>query len=438
MPRDGLVPGALPLVGHALAFISNKPGFLARCRDQYGDTVLLSIGGPTWLLNDPTDVKHVLVDSAKYYEKTTKLTSARGRELSGNGLHTAVGGRHVELRRTVQPLFHRRMMESHEQAVRAEAEAWIAARCHEEVVDVWPSMLKLTQQIMLRALFGDDEVSERDAFTQAVATRRRFIEYFFTSNLPRAELWPLPIVWEYRRARATIDRVLRREITRRRAAPDRYGLANDWLSMLCFAEDRQGVRLGTDQVRDEAMTLTSTGYETVAAMLTWTLHLLAHHPGAQQHAAMASELPRSTFPAQVLDEAMRLYPPTWLFVRIATNDDVLPSGHRVMAGDKVYLCPLTMHRHPAWHEAPGQFQPQRFAADIVRDRPRFTFFPFGGGARQCIGEPFARMEAEVVLRHLLRRWALVPRSPREVPLRASIVLEPRGALRVQLMRRATD
>jgi cytochrome P450 len=304
------------------------------------------------------------------------------------------------------------------------------------VVDVWREMLALTQQIMLRALLGPETVAEEAAFGEAVALRRRYIEYFFTSNVPAAEHLPLPIVFEYRRARRTFDRVLFREIQRRRLQPT----GNDWLSMLVHAEGRDGVRFTDAQVRDEAMTLTSTGYETVAAALCWSLHLLAHHPSVQQELAVEGWLADSpnghpTLLSHVLDEAMRLYPPTWLYVRVATTANTLPSGYPVAVGTKVYLSPYTMHRHPAWYDQPEQFTPRRMAISDAAPRPRFTYFPFGGGARQCIGEPFARMEAHQVLRSVLPAFALVPRTARTVPLRASIVLEPRGGLPLELRSR---
>jgi cytochrome P450 len=113
-------------------------------------------------------------------------------------------------------------------------------------------------------------------------------------------------------------------------------------------------------------------------------------------------------------------------------DDTLPGGTNVQLGDKIYLSPYTMHRHPAWYPEPDRFDPERFADEAVRSRPRFAFYPFGGGARQCIGEPFARLEITLVLAAILRRFRLEPASPLPVPLRPSIVLEPRGGLPIRL------
>lgn len=429
-------PFAWPVIGHALAFERDKPAFLRDCQLRHGDCVRLEIGGPTWLLNDPADVKHVLVDQSTRYEKTPKLTSARGRALSGSGLHTATGLDHLFLRRMVQPLFHRRVVEGHTRLLREVTDRHVAGWRAGQVIDLWEEMLRLSQQVMLRALFGEAFVDEGGRFADAVTIRRRYIEYFFTSNIPGAEHWPLPIVHRYRAARRHMVAVIDGQIALRRRGETS---GDDWLSMLVRAEGRDGTRLTDTQVRDEAVTLTSTGYETVAAALTWAGHLLSHHQDAQarvraevQAAEPAADAPALPLTTRVLDESLRLYPPTWLYVRVAVAADTLPGGAAVRAGDKIYLSPYTMHRHASWYAHPDRFDPEHFSDDAVRGRPRFAFYPFGGGARQCIGEPFARRESLTVLAALLRRFRLEPVGPESVALRPSIVLEPRGGLRVRL------
>lgn len=436
-------PRGLPLVGHALAFLRDKPQFLLSCRQHYGDCVRLHLGGPTWLLNDPRAVKHVLVDAAERYEKTPKLTTASGRALSGAGLHTATGNEHLHLRRMVQPLFHRHVVAGHEALVLATAERWMRGWRDGQVIDLWQEMLGVSQQIMLHALFGDD-FTDDGRFAEAVTVRRRYIEYYFTSNLPAPDRWPWPIVRRYGTARGIMHAVIDREIARRRDGAFRGAPGDDWLSQLLRTEGRDGARLNDTQVRDEAVTLTSTGYETVAAAVTWTGHLLAQHASVQEAVRDALAAPDDGAPrgapgsdapsmlTRALDEAMRLYPPTWLYVRVAVTPDVLPGGQRVAPGEKVYLAPYTLHRHPDWYPDAERFDPERFLPDAVRARPRFTYFPFGGGARQCLGEPFARMEARVLMRALLQRFRLEPLTAAVVPLRASIVLEPRGGLPVRL------
>jgi cytochrome P450 len=430
-------PRALPVVGHALSFLRDKPAFLRAVQQQYGDCVPLDIGGPTWLLNDPADVKHVLVNAAGNYEKTPKLTSARGRELSGRGLHTSTGLEHVYLRRMVQPLFHKRVVEGHAGLVRDVVDAQLATWTTDATVDVLAGCFHVAQQVMLRALFGAPFRDPDDAFAEAVTARRAYIEHFFTSNLPRPEYWPLPVVRRYRAAQRTLHAVIDREVSHRRQAG---ASGDDWLSMLVSSTDREGQPLTDAQLYDEAITLTATGYETVAAALAWTLHLLSVHGDVQAQLreecaardALDPVWSDQSLMTRVLNESMRLYPPTWLYVRVAIADDALPTGARIRAGDKIYLSPFTMHRHPAWYASPTTFNPDHFAAAAVRDRPRFAFYPFGGGARQCIGEPFARLELAIILSALLRRFHVAAVRTDAPRWRPSIVLEPRGGLPLRL------
>lgn len=437
-----LAPTGLPLVGHALSFVRDKTGFLSRCRDEYGDCVPLNIGGPTWLLNDPAAIKHVLVESAERYEKTPKLTSERGRALSGSGLHTATGAEHVFLRRMVQPLFHKQIVRGHIGLVRDVAQTYFQRYRSGQTIDLLDAMLDLSQRVMLRALFGASFQDTDGRFAQAVTARRSYIEFFFTSNLPSPEYWPVPVVQRYRRARVHLHDVIDREIAARRRG-NGHGDVNgeDWLTMLVDSTGRDGSPLTDAQIRDEAMTLTSTGYETVAAALTWSGHLLSQHPSVQsmlradlQTASTASGTSDPPLLNMVLNESMRLFPPTWLYVRVAVADDVLPNGVKIARGDKIYLSPFTMHRHPAWFDRPNAFDPSRFSEAAARERPRFAFYPFGGGARLCLGEPFARMEMSLLLAELVRQFRLLPASDAPIRFRPSIVLEPRYGLPVRLER----
>lgn len=423
-------PLALPLIGHALAFLRDKPGFLDATRRQYGDCVRLNIGGPTWLLNRPDDVKHVLVDHASLYEKTPKLTSRRGRALSGDGLHTATGAEHVWLRRMVQPLFHRQIVSQHSHLVQTIADEMLDSWHDGDTIDLLTEMMRWSQRVMIRALFGESFVDPNGQFAAAVTARRAYIEHFFTSNLPSPEYWPLPVVRRYERGVVHLHRVIGEQIHLRRRGE--VG-GDDWLSMLVRSTARDGTPLTDTQIRDEAITLTSTGYETVAAGLTWTGHLLALHPDVQS--TLGASAPDAPTFDMVLNESMRLYPPTWLYVRVAIDSDVLPSGASIAPGEKIYLSPYTMHRHPQWYATPTRFNVGHFSEAAVRDRPRFAFYPFGGGARQCIGEPFARLEMSILLAAMVKHFQFLPVDSHTVSLRPSIVLEPRGGLRVRLRRR---
>ncbi len=328
------------------------------------------------------------------------------------------------------------MVEGHARLVRAETDRALGRWQAGQTIDLWEEMLGLTQRVMIAALFGEGFVDPESRFARAVTIRRSYIEFFFTSNLPRPEYWPLPVVRRYRTARQHMASIIDEQIAERR----RHGApGDDWLSMLVGTVGRDGSPLTDRQIRDEAITLTSTGYETVAALLTWAGHLLAQNQSVQasvREETASSDAHDAPLMVRVLNESMRLFPPTWLFVRVAVGGDTLPSGVAVRPGDKIYLSPYTMHRHPNWYARPDHFDPEHFSDEAVKARPRFAFYPFGGGARQCIGEPFARLEAGLVLAEILRRFRLEPGTTEQVALRPSIVLEPRGGLPIRLGDRA--
>ena len=240
-----------------------------------------------------------------------------------------------------------------------------------------------------------------------------------------------------RRLRATIDEEI---ATRRRAAarPD------DLLSRLMDASHDDGEPLSDREIGDEVLTISLTGYDSVSEALTWTLHLLAGDP--ESGAALAAEAaagngpntPRPAYATSVVKESLRLFPPTWLFVRVASGDDRLPSGARIPAGAKVYLCPYVIHRNPRYWPEPDRFAPERFAPGAVAGgRPRYAYFPFGGGPHVCIGETLAMAQIVTVLSGLAARHRLAPAEPRGVVPEGGLSLRPRGGLRMRVAARAT-
>lgn len=202
------------------------------------------------------------------------------------------------------PLSHRHGVVDHEALVRTHAAHWMAHWVNGQVIDLWEEPLGLSQPVLWHALFGSDFRDPDARFAQAVTTRRRYIEYYFTLNLPKADRWPLPIVRRYRTAKRTMT------------------------------EERDGARLTNAQVRDEAVTLTSTGYETVAAAISCTGHLLLHHASLQHNVAFyvrdhladagaVTDEGRASVPTRALDQSMRLYPPTGRFIRRAATPAVV-------------------------------------------------------------------------------------------------------------------
>lgn len=436
-------PTGLPVVGHAPAFMRDKLGFLDQCAQDFGDVVPLHIGGKTLLIRHPEDIKHVLVSQAGNYSKSPRMTSERGKVLSGQGLLTSFGKEHLRLRRMMQPCFHARMAATFDHAINACTQRILGQWQRGKPIDLVEQMSRLAQSVILRAVLGEAFASaEGDidgSFAQAVRTRRQYIEYAFTFPLPFRQSLPTPIVLKYRSAKQLLEQTIAQQIKRRRQA-DSPG--EDMLGLLMQARDSEGQGLDDEALFDEVLTLMITGYETIGEMLTWTLYLIAKHPQTEQElvshitqvmgdqpvrAADVTNLPLVT---QVLNESLRLYPPTWLYVRVAHDDDTLPSGATVAAGTKIYLCPWVVHHDARWWLEPAKFDPQRFADSAAEGRPRYAFFPFGAGPRVCIGEPLARLEGVLAVSEILRQYHLELAADCKVTPKPGITLRPSDPLMV--------
>ena len=423
-------PAGYPLVGHLPAFLYDKLGFLSRCAATYGDVIKLTIGEPTFLLNNPEDIKHILVVNPDNYVKSPRMTSPRGKQLSGAGLLTSVGAAHLRQRRMMQPVFYRKTVESFSKTITEGIGEMLARWTDGMELNLGHEMMGLVQRNIVKTVLGSDADREMPELLDAITIRRLYMEHVFFSPFP--EWMPSRIGWRYRMAMRRIDGVVYRAIHARRTHPTDN---EDLLSLLLRAKYDDGTGMTDQQVRDEAVTLVITGYETIGEALTWTSYLLSQHPDVEAKffaevdevlgglVPSADDLPRLGYSGMVLAESMRLFPPTWIFVRIAQQDDKLPSGATIPAGSKIYLCPYVMQRNPRYFHDPERFDPERFSESAKKSRPQFSYFPFGGGARVCIGEHFAKMEGVLVLASIAQRFrlSLVPGQ--------TIVPEPKMTLR---------
>jgi cytochrome P450 len=417
-------PGGYPIVGHLPPYLHDRLSFLLRCDDGSGRAVRLRLGRVAYLLTDAADVEHVLLRNVRNYTKTPRLTAPRGRRLLGHGLLTSTGAEHLERRRLLQPLFSRRRVGGFGEIVTEVADEIAAGWDDGLLVDVVAEMTTLSRRVIVRALLG--RRSDENELERALEERQRYIEYRFRSLFPLPELAPRPVVAGHRRAVRQIDRALRSAIATRRVDK---GAFDDLLAHLV------DTGLSDDDVRDEALVLLVTGYETVAVALAWTWYLLALHPEAEarvQREADGFDLHSLPYTEAVLSEAVRLYPPTWIFVRVALGADRLPSGLEIPSGAKLYLSQYVVHRSPRYFADPDRFDPGRFAADERPSRPEFAYFPFGGGVRLCIGKPFALLEGVLTLATIARRFRLALETDRRVRADPGVTLRPRGPLRMRV------
>jgi len=398
---------------------------------RHGDTYRVFVPARrsyTYVIHHPDDVKRVLVANHRNYTKGVGLD--RVRILLGKGIMTSEGELWRRQRYMMQPLFHRRVITGFAGVIAQANDRFIARweglAARGELVNLTEEMSELTLEIVLRAIFGRD----LDRLSEQLGGNPFEV-------VTREQSRDLQFAYRFR----SLTKLVAQLIARRRSEPEEHF---DYVAMLMSARDKEsGEPMGERELIDEIMTLIVAGHETTASGLNWTWYLLSQHPAAEArlHAeiAAAAELPAPglaqmealPYTAQVISEALRLYPPGWLLSRRTIEADVL-GGFPVPAGTNVLLPLYLLHRHPQFWKEPERFWPERFAPEHEAERPRFAYMPFAAGPRHCIGETFALYEMLMHLYKVARRYRLtyVPDKPLE--LEAQINLRTRYPLHMRL------
>jgi cytochrome P450 len=398
--------------GNVLDFRRDMLGFITRMAG-YGDVSLFKVGQiPLYLVNHPDIIREVLVTQAKNFHKS--LAFDRLKPLLGNGLLTSEDDFHLRQRRLAAPAFHRQRLEHYAETMVEYADRAQRGWQDGMPVDMSAEMMRLTLAVAGKTLFNADVEADAPEVGKALTDVMRV---FMRINSPFGFLLdrlPLPSNRRAVEARLALDGIVYRLIDERRKSGEDKG---DLLSMLLAARDEEGDRSGmTDlQVRDEVMTIFLAGHETTAVALTWAWYLLAEHPkeARRLHEELdralggrlpsVADLPQLVFTRMVFAETLRLYPPAYMTGRNALVD-FQAGGYTIPAGNVVLISPYVTQRDRRWWDDPECFNPQRWAAGEEEKRPRFAYFPFGGGPRVCIGEQFAWMEGTLVLAALAQRW----------------------------------
>jgi cytochrome P450 len=422
-------------------------GVFAAAAARYGDVVFFRIGARRgYLLTNPADVRHVLQDNARNYRKSPLYEKLR--IFLGNGLLTSEGDFWLRQRRIAQPAFHRQQIAALANvmagAARDVAGQWERLAASGDAVDVEDAMMRLTRTVVLRALLGGDLGPYSASVDDAWSIINRHIGESFWS-LGITDRLPTPRRRRFEAARGELRRAVDHVIAeRRRTGTERA----DLLSMLMAARDEEtGEAMTDEQLRVEVTTFLLAGQETTALALTWTWYLLSQHPAALER--LEEELDRVLggrdpeyadlallpYTRMVLDEALRLYPPAWGFSRQALGDDRL-GGYHLPRGWLAFVLPYVLHRHPRYWPEPDVFDPERFLPERSADRPKFAYLPFGAGPRQCIGNQFALVEAQLALATLAQRYRLVLEPGHRVEPWPLITLRPRFGMRMRLEQRS--
>ena len=434
-PRGHFLWGSLP------EFQRDRLGFVLDLALQYGDVAKMRIGPTTFIqVSHPDGVQHILQENNRNYSKRLKVFETL-RWTLGNGLLTSDGEYWLGQRRLMQPAFHRQHIAGFSELMVSEAQAmldrWGLSASTGQPTNVSVEMMRLTLAIVTRALFSQRVGDDSGALYQALYTLIEDFTFRFDRPFYPSPRLPTPHNRRFKQAQRTVDQVIYSLIEqRRRWSRDE----KDLLALLLAARDEEtGLGMSDQQLRDELITLFSAGHETTAVALSWTLYLLSQHP-AEEHKLReelaqvlnsrlpsAADLPNLPYTRMVIEETLRLYPPAWITNRKAEGDDNV-CGHAIPAGSAIAISPYVVHRLPQYWEHPEVFDPTRFTPERSKDRPRYAYLPFGGGPRQCIGNGFAMVEAQLILATILQRYHLDLAPGSRVKPEPLVTLRPKDAL----------
>jgi cytochrome P450 len=442
-----------PGLGRYLAFnpedIKENPlGFYRRMWEEYGDLVRLPIlpNYCMYIAVHPNYIEHVLSTHQERYSKPDLFKKPMNM-MAGESILTSEGDFWLKHRRLMQPAFHMKQLANL---------ANIMVNCTEslmreweekpdgEVIDIAVETLRLTLKIAGLTLFNTDISDDSSSLGKAFRTGFEFVNYKM-NNLVTPPLWfPTPRNFRFRQSKQTLDNLVQEIINSRHQNPVD---SHDLLSMLMAAKDEEtGEGMSDEQLKNEAITLLIAGHETVASALSWTWYMLGKNPEIAANiqdelgkvlnggSLTFDKLPQLDYTRRVFEETLRLYPPAWGLPRISLEDDEI-EGYFIPKGTIMTVAKYITHRHPEFWKNPDEFNPDNFLPEKVNQRPKFAYFPFGGGQRLCIGKSFALMEATTIMAIMSQHFKLelVPNHP--VEMDPVFTLRPKYGIKVKLWKR---
>jgi cytochrome P450 len=420
----------------------NPVQVLARYNEQYGETFRFYIGGlkEAIVTIDPTVVQHVLKTNANNYHKSEIQIKRMGHFL-GKGLLTTDGEPWRNQRRLIQKGFDRKQLDALSSIMQdsvAESMRGFDSQIRSGPVDIYPQMMKITFAMVARSLFGarlkDEDI---DLVSHTICTVQEFIV--------RQTLQPYLNPWfeasgqlrKHEEMRTRADAVLLEYIKRRRNEPP----GQDLLQTLMDARYADGEGMSDELILSESMQLLVAGHETSSNGLSWILYLLSSRPDClekvrqEMHSVLGDgplnhgDVPRLEFTAQVIQESLRLYPPFWMVDREAVADDQI-GGISIPRGSMVIVYVYGAHHAPRYWQNPEAFDTDRFVKENDKLRTPFTYLPFGGGPRGCIGSHYAMLQILMILSDLLRKYDFELAPGQTIEARPMVILRPKHGIRM--------
>lgn len=444
--KSKLPPGPKPKIAlsNVFSFRKDSLSFLKRLANQYGNIVHFKLGPyRVVLLNHPDLIKQILTTHNNNFVKGRPLEMAK--ELMGEGLLTSEGEFHKQQSRIIQPAFHSKMMNNYAPVMTFYANNLMNKWNDGMTVDIFSEMVEMSIEIAGETMFGIDIKKEVPEITQSL---ENIIHLFGRITLPFSEYLiklPLPSTYRFYKAKAQLDNIIYDIINARKKCRLDNG---DLLSLLLNAQDQIGVSGGmTDQqIRDQALTLFLTGFDTTSLALSWTWYLLSQNPETEHklHEELdnvlngriptINDVPNLVYTKMVFAESMRIYPPIYVIARQALEEFSI-SDYVIPAKTIVLMSPYLIHHDERFHHNPEQFNPDSWNNKNAYQQSRFDYFPFSRGARSCIGQHYAWLEGVLVLASIAQNWKLEMVSNKPVEFEQLINLRPKNGIKMKLSRR---
>lgn len=437
----------LPIIGNLLAYRRDEIGLYQRMHQVCGDISVTRLGNISLVMVfSPQYIATILVD--RDYEALEKAPPLRRflKPLIGRGLLAADHTSHRQQRKLVAPAFQHRRIAHYTTIMAEHAEQVQRTWSDGAEIDIADAMLQITLAVVGKTLFDADVGSEATQLREALVSVQRCTNRRLSALIPLSDIWPTPTNREFHHAVARLDATIYHILeTRRRQQHDR----GDLLSMLLQAQDESGQGMSDQQVRDEAMTLFIAGYETTANALTWTWYLLTQHPEIYERVCeevdrvlagrgpTSDDLPNLPYTLQVLKESLRLYPPVHVIGRQVVEPFNL-DGYHFSKGTLIGISMYVVHRNPMYFPNPERFDPDRWTPKFEAMLPRGVYIPFSTGPRNCVGNHFAMMEAQLVLTTLAQRVTFDLLPGQTIEAEPLITLRPKHGIKMRVHRRGVD
>ncbi|WP_273837515.1 cytochrome P450 [Halococcus sp. PRR34] len=438
-------PQDLPLLGNTHRYSRDPFSFIETLTRSYNGLSTFTLGTEqTYLVTEPKEIERILVSEDSKFRKSQTIRSGSIDDLLGDGLLMSGGDFWQRQRQRAQPAFAPSRVMNFGEEISEYAETMLSHWNDGEVVKIDPAMARITVKVIVSVMFGtelDDQTTEK-VQNNLEPLGKMFEPKPAQFLLP--EWVPTPERVEFENAVDNLEEVLDTLVYRRKGTEDGE---MDLLSILLRAQSDVD-EVTEELVRDELMTMLLAGHDTTALSLTYTWYLLSQHPEIERRvhdeideilgneSPTASDVRDLDLTERVIQEAMRLYPPVYTIFREPTEPIQL-GGYRIPKGALVMLPQWGVHRDPRWYDDPESFDPDRWTTDRASERPNYSYFPFGGGPRHCIGKHLSMLEAQIILATVAQnyRLRLAPEQSENLDFAPSLTMHPSEPIQMQVQKR---